>query len=184
MKSIALLAVTTVILAGCSTTQQSPMPTAAATVDRAAQTPQRDSPPAPSPATAGQSPPSSKSDAIRLEAYEVRESAFSDFGMSLKTNFDVRWGGRIEWMVVSAVDPGSSASHTGLLAGDRIMAIDGRLVTAMDRDTMLALFFQRKKGDVSRLLVLSRKESLPRFLTLTARRPEAPSRSEGPSPKP
>ena len=108
-----------------------------------------------------------------LQAYEVKESAFSDFGMSVKTNFDVKWGGSVEWMLVTAVDPGSSASRRGIVAGDRIMAIDGRLVTALDRDAMLDLLFQRKKGDASRLLVFGQKDAFPRFITLIANRPGA-----------
>lgn len=108
-----------------------------------------------------------------LQAYEVKESAFSDFGMSVKTNFDVKWGGNVEWMLVTAVDPGSSASRRGIFAGDRIMAIDGRLVTAMDRDAMLDILFQRKKGDTSRLLVFGQKDPFPRFVTLIASRPSA-----------
>ncbi len=108
----------------------------------------------------------------KLAAYEVRESAFSDFGMSVKTNFEVKWGGGIEWMLVTGVDPGSSASRTGITLGDRILAIDGRQIKDMDRDTMLDRLFQRKKGERSRLLVLGQREALPRFVVLVANRPE------------
>ena len=107
-----------------------------------------------------------------LAAYEVRESAFSDFGMSVKTNFEVKWGGNIEWMVVTGVAAGSSASRMKIALGDRILAIDGRKITEMDRDAMLDALFQRKKGDRSRLLVLGHREALPRFLIVIANRPE------------
>ena len=106
-----------------------------------------------------------------LPAYEVRESAFSDFGMSVKTNFEVKWGGKIEWMVVTAVAEGSSASRMGVAAGDRVLAIDGRQITEMDRDAMLDAFFQRKKGDRSRFLMLGERQALPRFVILAASRP-------------
>jgi hypothetical protein len=106
-----------------------------------------------------------------LPAYAVRETAFSDFGMSVKTNFDVQWGGHVAWMVVTAIDAGSSAARQRLGVGDRILAIDGRPVTTFDRDAMLAALFHRKQGETSRLLVLGPKEALPRFVTLAARRP-------------
>ncbi len=106
-----------------------------------------------------------------LPAYAVRETAFSDFGMSVKTNFDVQWGGHVAWMVVTAIEAGSSAARQRLGVGDRILAIDGRQVTAFDRDAMLAALFHRKQGETSRLLVLGPKEALPRFVTLAARRP-------------
>lgn len=108
-----------------------------------------------------------------MQAYEVREAAFSDFGMSVKTNFDVRWGGRVEWMIVTAIDAASSAERAKLEAGDRILAIDGKLVTAMERDEMLACFFQRRNGETARVLVLGRVEPLPRLVTLAAQRPAA-----------
>jgi hypothetical protein len=111
-------------------------------------------------------------DLIKLKAYEVKESAFSDFGMSVKTNFEVIGGADVEWMLVSAVAPGSSAARMNLSAGDRILAIDGRQVTELSRDAMLERLFQRKPGDTSRLLVLGRKDALPRFVTLSATRPD------------
>ena len=108
---------------------------------------------------------------VALRAYEVRESAFSDFGMSVTTNFEVQWGGKIEWMTVNAVAGGTSADLAGLAPGDRIMAIDGQLVVGMERDAMLGLFFQRKKGERSRLLVLGRRQAMPGFVNLIANRP-------------
>lgn len=107
---------------------------------------------------------------IKLKAFEVKASAFSDFGMSVKTNFEVSWGGDVEWMLVTAVDPGSSAARMNLGPGDRILAIDGRQITELNRDAMLERLFQRKKGDTSRVLVLGRRDALPRFVVLIAAR--------------
>jgi C-terminal processing protease CtpA/Prc len=107
---------------------------------------------------------------VKLPAYEVRESAISDFGISVRTNFEVKWAGKIEWMRVSAVSASSSAAHAGLAPGDQILAIDGQLITEMDKATMLDALFQRKKGDSCRLLILGQNDSLPRFVTLIANR--------------
>ena len=112
----------------------------------------------------------SQAEPLKLAAYEVRELAFCDFGMSVKTNFEVKWGGRIEWMQVSGVDAGSSAARLNLRVGDKILAIDGRLISELDRDAMLEALFQRKKGDRSQFLVLGVREALPRFVTLVANR--------------
>ncbi len=106
-----------------------------------------------------------------MSAYEVRESALSDFGMSVKTNFGVKWGGDVEWMLVTAVAVASSAAQAGLAPGDRLLAIDGRLIAEMNRDAMLEALFHRKKGETVRVLVLGRGQALPRFVTLTASRP-------------
>jgi S1-C subfamily serine protease len=122
--------------------------------------------------TAASQPLKSATAPVTLAAYEVRESAISDFGMSVKTNFEVKWGGNVEWMTVTAVAAGSSASRAGIAAGDRILAIDRRKISEMDRDDMLDALFQRKKGDRSRLLVLRPREGLPRFVSLIANRPE------------
>ena len=116
--------------------------------------------------------PANGAGAVAMNAYEVREAAFSDFGMSVKTNFDVQWGGQVEWMIVTGVARGSSAARVKVGVGDRILAIDGRLVATMDREAMLERLFQRKQGDVSRVLVLSRDEPFPRMVTLIAARPE------------
>ncbi len=105
---------------------------------------------------------------VTLAAFEVKEAAFSDFGMSVKTNLEVQWGGAIEWMQVSAVATASSAAKAGLVAGDRILAIDGRTIGEMHRDGMLGALFGREKGEASRMLVLSRNEGLPRFIRLVA----------------
>lgn len=108
---------------------------------------------------------------VALKAYEVREAAFSDFGMSVKTNFEVQWGGKVEWMSVNAVADGSSAARGGLGLGDQILAIDGQLVAGMEREAMLTRFFQRRTGESSRLLVLGHRQAMPRFVTLVAKRP-------------
>ncbi len=108
---------------------------------------------------------------VALRAYEVRELAFIDFGMPVKINFEVQWGGRIEWMSVGAVVGLSAADLAGLALGDRIMVIVGQLAMGMERDVMLGLFFQRKKGERSRLLVLGRRQAMPGFVNLIANRP-------------
>lgn len=122
------------------------------------------------PLRASQTNLESETPAQKMEAYEVRASAFSDFGMSVKTNFAVQWGGQVEWMLVTGVEPSSSAARAGLAAGDKIMAIDGVAVTAMERDVMLAALFRRKRGERARILILARGEALPRFVQLTASR--------------
>jgi predicted metalloprotease with PDZ domain len=108
---------------------------------------------------------------FELPAYAVRESAFTDFGMSVKTNLAVKWGDGVEWMEVSGVVRESSAAKQHLQAGDRILAIDGQLITKFGRDSMLDALFQRKAGDRVELLVMSAGQALPRYVTLTAERP-------------
>jgi predicted metalloprotease with PDZ domain len=166
----AITALATVVIAGCTTAPRTIRPASA--VDTPAATAPNA---APSRAAGRGDAPDLNVPSIptTLEAYEVKESAFSDFGMSVKTNFDVKWGGTVEWMLVTAVAAGSSAARMGIVAGDRIMAIDGRRVTDLDRDAMLDLLFQRKKGDTSRLLVFGQKDAFPRFVILAASRPGA-----------
>ena len=108
---------------------------------------------------------------VEMEAYEVREAAFTDFGMSVRTNLAVKWGEPVEWMKVIGVQPESSAASQNLRPGDRIMAIDGQPVTKFDRDAMLEVLFQRKSGDRAELLLLGAGQVLPRFVTLTAAKP-------------
>ena len=96
--------------------------------------------------------------------------------MSVKTNFEVKWGGNVEWMLVTGIAPGSSAAAARLAFGDRILAIDGRLIKEFDRDAMLGALFARKKGDIVRLLVLGQREAMPRFVSLVANRPDAGNR--------
>ena len=111
---------------------------------------------------------------VDLPVYEVRESAFTDFGMSVRTNLAVKWGDSVEWMEVSGVAPGTSAAKQHLSPGDRILAIDGELITKFGRDSMLGALFQRKAGDRAVLLLLSPQQGLPRYVTLTAERPRLP----------
>jgi C-terminal processing protease CtpA/Prc len=91
--------------------------------------------------------------------------------MSVRTNPEVKWGAAVEWMQVSAVAPGSSAAKRHLGAGDRIIAIEDQPVTKLSRDGMLEVLFQRKAGDIVRLLVLGKDQAMPQFIDLTAGRP-------------
>jgi hypothetical protein len=111
---------------------------------------------------------------LEMPAYAVQESAFTDFGMSVKTNMEVKWGGYVAWMQVSGVVLESSAAKQGLRPTDRILAIDDRLIAKFNRDAMLEVLFQRKTGDKVKLLVLGAKQALPRFVTLTAELPSLP----------
>lgn len=121
---------------------------------------------------AARTAPTDNSDPISMEAFEVRGSAFNDFGMSVRTNFEVEWGGAVDWMQVSGVQPDSSASTQRIAVGDRVLAVDGTLIKGMGRDEMLERLFQRKKGERSRFLILSRRRPLPHFVILTASRPD------------
>src|SRR5688500_11750156 len=44
--------------------------------------------------------PQNSGELFKLPSYEVRESAFSDFGMSVRTNLEVKFGAHVEWMLV------------------------------------------------------------------------------------
>jgi predicted metalloprotease with PDZ domain len=155
-------------LTGCATREQSALGKLAASTDRSVAASQRPQEPK---GTSGQGRNmENQAEPQKLAAYEVRELAFCDFGMSVKTNFEVKWGGRIEWMQVSGVDAGSSAARLDLRVGDKILAIDGRLISELERDAMLEALFQRKKGDRSQFLVLGVRQALPRFVTLVANR--------------
>lgn len=114
--------------------------------------------------TAGERP-------LKLQPFHVQEWAFSDFGLSVKTNFEVVTGGNVQWMEVSALEPGSAAALRGLARGDRILAIDAAPVTELSRGAMLEKLFQRKKGEQVRLLVMGSGDPLPRFVMLVAGRP-------------
>ena len=115
-------------------------------------------------------------EATEMPAYEVREAAFTDFGMSVRTNLSVKWGERVEWMKVIAIAPGSSADGQGLRPADRILALDGKLITEFDRDSMVDALFQRTSGEVVDVLVLRPKQGLPHFIRLVAGRPPTPAR--------
>jgi C-terminal processing protease CtpA/Prc len=106
-----------------------------------------------------------------LPSFAVNDSALSDFGMSVQTNAEVSWAGPVEWMRISAVAPGSAAARADLLPGDRILAIDGILITKLEKTQMLDLLFHRRPGASSRMLILGQHGPLPRFVTLVARRP-------------
>lgn len=120
----------------------------------------------------GAEKPKNHGDLFKLPAHEVRESAFSDFGMSVKTNLEVKWGGDVEWMLVIGVDPGSSAAQRNLRVGDRILAMDRKPIPELSRDAMLAALFQRKKGERAEFLILGKGQPLPRFVSLMANRPD------------
>ena len=107
---------------------------------------------------------------VRMGAVRVQEWAFSDFGMSVKTNFGVASGENVQWMEVSALEPGGSAVARGLAPGDRILAIERVPVTELNKSAMLAVLFQRKKGEQVRVLVMARGDPLPRFVVLVAGR--------------
>jgi C-terminal processing protease CtpA/Prc len=94
--------------------------------------------------------------------------AAGDFGMSITTNFEVGQGGKTEWVLVDDVLDGSSAARVGIRAGDRIMAIDGQVVTEMDGDELCALLFERQEGESIRLLVLRSQRAVLDFVTLVA----------------
>lgn len=107
---------------------------------------------------------------IRLPVYRVQEGAFSDFGMAVKTNFEVASGGAVQWMEVSGLEPGGSAAARGLAVGDRILALDTVAVTALSKAGMLEALFQRQKGERMRVLVMARRDAFPRFVVLVAGR--------------
>ena len=114
-------------------------------------------------------PPSGTAE--KFPAYFVQEWAFNDCGLSVKTNFEVTTGGQVQWMEISAIDPGGAAFQAHLAIGDRILAIGSTLVTELDRSALMAALFQRKKGELVRLLILGRGQGLPRFVTLRAGSP-------------
>jgi PDZ domain len=124
--------------------------------------------------TCGQSSPGASAGperAIPLPKFEVHEKGFTDFGISIVTNFGVVQGKAIEWIRVGTVSPGSSAASLGLETDDEILAIDGRLLSKMTRGEMLHVFFERESGDELKLLVMGTKMALPRFVVLKAQPP-------------
>lgn len=116
------------------------------------------------------SPAAEKDDIIHLPRFEVREngSKISDFGMSVVTNFGVLFGGKIKWMRVGTVVPGSSAAALGLATDDQIALINEKKVTALTRSQMLHTFFHRKVGDRVKLLVRDDRTKLWRAVELKA----------------
>lgn len=104
---------------------------------------------------------------VELPKFTVTKQGFRNFGFSVVTNVEVRLDGPIEWMQVGVVLPGSPAARSGLATGMQVLAIDGVIVTEMDRPQMLSALFERSSGEQIRLLVFtSRQSALPRFITL------------------
>jgi hypothetical protein len=102
-----------------------------------------------------------------LPKFTVTRKGFLNFGLSVVTNTEVTLGGKIEWMRVGVVLPGSPAAHQGLFTGIEILAIDDRPVAELTREDMLHALFERESGEQVRLLVYSRQFGpLPRFITL------------------
>jgi hypothetical protein len=167
-------AAVSVVLVGCASVRQPPSSTSRSSSEPVTPEPTSSSAPI---IVKGVEPAARAANSVTapaevLPAFEVRDSAISDFGMSLRTNLEVKWGDFVTWMRVTAIDPGSSADAAGLHPGDRILAIDDTEVTKLDRDAMLAALFYRKKGDRIRVLTLGVGQPLPRFVTLRANRPE------------
>lgn len=102
-----------------------------------------------------------------LPKFTVTRQGFVNFGLSVVTNTEVTLGGRIEWMRVGVVLPGSRAARQGLFTGIEILAIDNTPVAQLSREDMLHALFERESGEHVRLLVYSRHYGpLPRFVTL------------------
>jgi membrane-associated protease RseP (regulator of RpoE activity) len=104
---------------------------------------------------------------ILLPPFEVRESGFTNFGISILTNKAVATGGKVEWMIVSAVAPGSGASLAGLSPGDRIYSIDSESVVKFSKAQMLSIFFHKTIGAELRLEVADPRTQARRIVTLT-----------------
>ena len=104
---------------------------------------------------------------VTLPPYEVVGERITDFGMSVRTNFGVALGGKIEWMRVGTVVDGSSAALAGLRTDDQILLVDRVSVRALERDAMLTAFFDRGVGD--RLTLVIREDRTRRFRQVTLR---------------
>jgi predicted metalloprotease with PDZ domain len=111
--------------------------------------------------------PKQEETVILLPPFEVRESGFTNFGISILTNKAVATGGKVEWMIVSAVAPGSGASLAGLSPGDRIYSIDGESVVKFSKAQMLSTFFHKTIGTELRLEVADPRTQARRIVTLT-----------------
>lgn len=104
---------------------------------------------------------------LELPKFTVTRKGFLIFGLSVITNVEVTVGGKIEWMRVGVVLPGSPAAKQGLFTGVEILAIDGTPIAQLSREDMLHALFERESGDHVRLLVYSRQLGpLPRFVRL------------------
>ncbi|HWA09321.1 MAG TPA: PDZ domain-containing protein [Opitutaceae bacterium] len=111
--------------------------------------------------------PSSDAQVERLSPFFVRETRISNFGLSIVTNFGVIWGGKIKWMRVGQVAPGSAAAEAHLNPDDEIFMINGRPRSGMSRDTMLGIFFERRLGDTVSLELRDSRTRLLRLVVLT-----------------
>ena len=114
--------------------------------------------------------PAEHDEVVLLPRFEVRESGarITDFGMSIVTNFAVLFGGKIAWMRVGTVVPGSSAALLGLAKDDRIALIDGTKITDVSRSQMLHIFFHRKSGEKVKLLVCDERTKRWHLVELSA----------------
>lgn len=110
-------------------------------------------------------------DVVQLPRFEVREKkGLSDFGMSVVTNFGVLWGGKIKWLRVGVVAPGSPAALAGLNTDDEIFRIDDEIVAQLRRAAMLRYFFGRPPEARIRLLVRSAQTRQLRWIELRSLR--------------
>jgi hypothetical protein len=115
----------------------------------------------------GKSDSMTASDIVELPKFVVTQKAFLDFGLSVVTNAEVQRGGKIKWVRVGVVIPGSLADQNNLMPWDQILAIDRVMVTELDREAMLQLLFEKSAGERLTLLVMSRRNGLlPVFVTL------------------
>lgn len=84
---------------------------------------------------------------VELPEYKVQAKGISDFGMSIRTNPGVLWGGSVGRMRVGEVVPDSAAAMAGLKRGQWILEVDGAPVAELRRGSMLRKFFRREVGD-------------------------------------
>jgi hypothetical protein len=124
---------------------------------------------------------SAAEETVQLPRFEVRERGISDFGMSIVTNPEVANGGKISWMIVGYIVPGSAAAQAGLKPGEKIIAIDGADLSALSKDAMLRTFFQREIGDRVRLSLggAPRKPGRSVELVCNAKQMESKPRAPG-----
>lgn len=99
-------------------------------------------------------------DIIELPKFVVTEKGFVQFGLSVVTNAEVKRGGRITWMRVGLVIPGSLAARNKLDTWDQILALDGVIVTELDREGMLRALFQKHSGERLTLHILARRHGM------------------------
>jgi hypothetical protein len=108
-----------------------------------------------------------ESEIYALPKFTVARTGFRKLGLSVVTNTEVALGGKIEWMRIGVVLPGSPAGRQGLFTGIEILAIDNQPIAELSREAMLHLLFEREAGEPVRLLLYSRQFGpLPRFVSL------------------